>query len=149
MEAQDARPGFTKYTKADFTAKLEAELNQQMPGLLSDDSKLDAAAIQDMVQAGIFTKQEADQMLQDVNTPDTKKNCVSEGEVRKSPDGTIFTVQVTSGDENDIEYMRTGADGLRMLHVEPSGNGFTAKATFTKGGEGYTETLSGDWNVIQ
>ncbi len=119
-----------------------------MPGLMTD-AKLDPEAIQDMVSAGIFTKEEAEKMLQDVNTEDTKKNCVSEGEVRKSPDGTIFTVQVTSGDENDIEYMRTGADGLRMLHVEPSGNGFTAKATFTQGGEGYTETLSGDWNVIQ
>lgn len=145
----DPRPGFTKFTKADFTAKLEGELNQQMPGLMNSEAKLDPKEMEEMVQAGIFTKEEAAQMMQDVNTEDTKKNCTSEGEVSKSPDGTIFSVQVTTGDENDIEYIRTGADGLRLLHVEPSGNGFTAKGIYSKDGETYKETLSGDWNLIQ
>lgn len=144
---QDPRAGFTKFRKADFEAKAEGELSAQMPGLM-DGGKMDADTVADMVAMGMMTKEEGEQMLQDVNSTPTVKNAVSEGEVSKSADGTIFTVQTTTGDENDVEYIRSGADGMRFLHVEPNGDGFKAHAIFTRGGEGYKETLEGGWNLI-
>lgn len=142
---RDPRPGFTSYTKAD----LEAKMSSEQPAGSGPVAELDPGKLETMVQLGVFTKEEADQLLQEVNHLEAKNNCLSTGEVSKSPDGTIFTVQVTTGDENDIEYLLSGKDGVRSLHVQPSATGFTAVAFSYQNGEGYKETLSGDWNLIQ
>lgn len=143
---QNPGAGLIKFDRQAFEGKITAELEKEMPGLMSGGPEVSKEEVDQMVQAGFLTKEDAEAMLA-ASTPEPKKQGQCEGEVSKNGEDLFYSIE-TTGSEHDYEICKAGPGGLTYLKVVPAGDNFSA-TLYSQGGngEGFKETLSGGWNL--
>lgn len=146
----DPRAGFIRVGKEDLEKAVLGEAEAQIPEFQPTKEQLEEME-RELIEAGVFTKEEIEQMLKEKSQPAPAPEPTGEfiqGSVGRDGDRLSFALETVGGETHDFECSLSSPSEVHFMRLTDLGDKFQAVASHLdkKTGQAYRETLTGGWN---